>query len=217
MDKPILIYNSLTRKKEEFVPVEEGQVKMYACGITVSGDAHIGHAYQAVIFDVIRKYLEYCGYRVTYVRNYTDVDDKIINKARELNVPAMEYANKMVIKTDEELKRLGIENATIEPRATENIEEMIEFISELINKGYAYATEYGDVFFSVKKFPQYGKLSNRLVEEEISGVRKEVEPGKIDSQDFALWKSAKEGEIYWESPWGKGRPGWHIECSAMSM
>lgn len=213
----IYIYNVLTRKKELFVPIEEGKVKMYACGITASGDAHIGHAYQSVIFDVIKKYFEYKGYEVTYVRNYTDVDDKIIAKGNELGIDPQEYANNQIIKTDFELNKIGNDRATVQARATENINEMIDFIEKLIEKGYAYATEFGDVFFSVKKYPQYGKLSNRVVENSISGVRKDVEPGKIDNEDFALWKSAKKDEIYWEAPWGKGRPGWHIECSAMSM
>lgn len=213
----ISFYNVLTKKRELFTPIEEGKVKIYACGITVSGDAHIGHAYQAVIFDVIKKYFEYKGYEVTYVRNYTDVDDKIIAKGKELGIDPQEYARNQMIKTDLELGKLGVDKPTIQAKATENINEMIDFISRLIEKGYAYSTKFGDVFFSVKKYSQYGKLSNRLVEDSISGVRKEVEPGKIDSEDFALWKSAKEGEIYWESPWGKGRPGWHIECSTMSM
>lgn len=214
---PILIYNVLTRKKEVFVPIKENKVKMYACGITVSGDAHIGHAYQAVVFDCIKKYFEYRGYDVIYVRNYTDVDDKIIAKANELEVDPQDYANKQIIKTDLEFKKLGVDKATFQVRATENINEMIDFIIKLIEKGYAYSTGFGDVFFSVKKYKEYGKLSNRVGKKSISGVRKEVEAGKIDDEDFALWKNVKPGEIYWESPWGKGRPGWHIECSAMSM
>lgn len=213
----IYFHNVLTKKRELFVPIEEGKVKMYACGITVSGDAHIGHAYQAVIFDVIKKYFEYKGYHVTYVRNYTDVDDKIIAKGIELGIDPQEYAKKQIIKTDLELSNLGVDKPTVQAKATENINEMISFISKLIEKGYAYAAEAGDVFFSVEKYSQYGKLSNRVIEDSINGVRKDIEPGKLDSKDFALWKSAKEGEIYWESPWGKGRPGWHIECSTMSM
>ena len=213
----ISFYNVLTKKRELFTPIEEGKVKMYACGITVSGDAHIGHAYQAVIFDVIKKYFEYKGYDVTYVRNYTDVDDKIIAKGNELGIEPQEYAKNQIIKTDLELGKLGIDKPTVQAKATENISEMIDFISKLIEKGYAYSTEYGDVFFSIKMYSQYGKLSNRIIEDAISGVRKDIEPGKLDNEDFALWKSAKEGEIYWESPWGKGRPGWHIECSTMSM
>lgn len=213
----IYIYNVLSRKKELFVPIEEGKVKMYACGITVSGDAHIGHAYQSVIFDVIKKYFEYEGYEVIYVRNYTDVDDKIIDKGKKLGIDPQEYAKNQILKIDLELDKLGNDRATIQAKATENINDMIEFIENLIKKDYAYITKFGDVFFSVNKYSQYGKLSNRVIKDNISGVRKEVEPGKIDDEDFALWKSAKVGEIYWEAPWGKGRPGWHIECSAMSM
>lgn len=213
----IFIYNVLTRKREVFIPIEKEKVRMYACGITVSGDAHVGHAYQAVIFDVIKKYFEYKGYEVTYVRNYTDVDDKIIAKGIELGIDPQEYANSQIIKTDFELDKLGNDKPTVQARATENINEMIDFIAKLIEKGYAYATEFGDVFFSIKKCTQYGKLSNRVVENSISGARKDIEQGKIDNEDFALWKSAKVGEMYWESPWGIGRPGWHIECSTMSM
>lgn len=211
------VYNVLNRKKEEFVPLEEGKVKMYACGITASGDAHIGHAYQAIIFDVIKKYLEYIGYDVTYVRNYTDVDDKIIIKARELGINPTEYANKMMKKIDSELSQLFIEKPTIQSKATECIPDMIKFIERLIETGHAYSTENGDVFFKVSSFPEYGKLSNRIVDDSLSGVRKSVEPGKLDDKDFALWKNAKDDEIFWESPWGPGRPGWHIECSTMSM
>ncbi|WP_291578407.1 cysteine--tRNA ligase [Clostridium sp. UBA6640] len=213
----IYIYNVLSRKKELFTPIEEGKVKMYACGITVSGDAHIGHAYQSVIFDVIKKYLEYEGYEVIYVRNYTDVDDKIIDKGKKLGIDPQEYAKNQILKIDSELDKLGNDRATIQAKATENINEIIEFIEKLIKKDYAYVTKFGDVFFSVNKYSQYGKLSNRVIKDNISGVRKEVEPGKREDEDFALWKSAKIGEIYWEAPWGKGRPGWHIECSAMSM
>lgn len=211
------IYNVLNRKKEEFIPLEENKVKMYACGITASGSAHIGHAYQAIVFDVIRRYLEYIGYEVTYVRNYTDVDDKIILKARELQVNPSDYAKDIIKKIDRELDALHIERPTIESRATEAIEDIIKFIEKLIEKGYAYSTASGDVFFRVSSFDKYGDFSNIQIENSISGVRKEVEPGKQSVEDFALWKNAKDDEIYWDSPWGKGRPGWHIECSAMSM
>lgn len=211
------LYNVLSRTKEEFIPLEEGKVKMYACGITASGDAHIGHAYQAIIFDVIKKYLEYIGYKVTYVRNYTDVDDKIILKARELGVHPTDYANKMMKKIDNELSSLFIDKPTIQSKATECIPDMIKFIEKLIETDHAYSTENGDVFFKVSSFSEYGKLSNRIVDDSISGVRKSVEPGKLDDKDFALWKNAKNDEIFWDSPWGKGRPGWHIECSTMSM
>lgn len=211
------IYNVLSRKKEEFIPLEANKVKMYACGITASGSAHIGHAYQAIVFDVIRRYLEYAGYEVTYVRNYTDVDDKIILKARELKVEPAVYAKDMMKKIDKELDALHIGRPTIESRATEAIKDIIKFIEKLIEKGHAYSTENGDVFYRVSSFDNYGNFSNRQIEDSISGVRKEVEPGKESVEDFALWKNAKDDEIYWDSPWGKGRPGWHIECSAMSM
>lgn len=210
------IYNVLTRKKEKFVPQEGNKVKMYGCGITVSDNAHIGHAYQAVVFDVIRKYLRFKGYDVTYVRNYTDVDDKIIINARKLGVNPIDFANKFVLKTDKELDALKIERPTIQVRATEHIDEMIEFVKVLIDKGYAYVAFDGSVYFRVSKFENYGKFSNRLIDESLIGVRKEIEPGKEDDRDFAIWKSAGDDEIYWETPWGKGRPGWHIECSTMS-
>lgn len=211
------VYNVLNRKKELFKPLNPPHVNMYACGITVSGNAHIGHAYQAIIFDVIRKYLGYIGYYVNYVRNYTDVDDKIIIKARELNINPLDYANNLIIKTNHELELIGVDMPTTQARATECISDMIKFIEKLIAKNHAYVTETGDVFFSVNSFKNYGNFSNRIVEESISGVRKEVEPGKKDDKDFALWKSAKDDEIFWSSPWGNGRPGWHIECSTMSM
>jgi len=211
------IYNVLDGKKEEFVPQEEGKVKMYACGITVSGDAHIGHAYQAIIFDVVRNYLEFKGYKVTYVRNYTDVDDKIIINSRKNNENPLIYAERFVQKTNKELDDLKIKRPTIQARATECIDDMIDFISKLIDKGYAYATEEGCVYFDVESFKNYGNFSHINIDEALSGTRKEVEPGKRDDKDFALWKSAGTDEIFWDSPWGKGRPGWHIECSAMSM
>ena len=212
------VYNVLTRRKEEFKPLEEGKVRMYACGITASGSAHVGHAYQAVIFDVIRSYLQYSGYDVTYVRNYTDVDDKIIIKARELGVDPEEYAIKMMNEIDSQFEELGIVKPTIQSRATECINDMIAFIQKLIEKGHAYPTEFGDVYFKVSSYPYYGSFSNRLSGEDmLSGVRKELEPGKLDDRDFALWKHAGTDEIFWESPWGKGRPGWHIECSTMSI
>ena len=210
------VYNVLTRKKEVFIPQEENKVKMYACGITVSDNAHIGHAYQAIVFDVIRKYLRYRGYDVTYVRNYTDVDDKIILNARKLKINPIEYAEYFINKTDKELDQLDVERPSVQVRATENIYDMIEFIQNLIDKGYAYVAFDGSVYFRVSAFEDYGKFSNRLIDESLVGVRKEIEPGKEDSHDFALWKSAIDDEIFWETPWGKGRPGWHIECSAMN-
>lgn len=210
------IYNSLTRKKEEFVPLDGGNVKMYACGITVSADAHIGHAVQAIIFDIIRKYLEKRGYNVTYARNYTDVDDKIIANANKLGVNALEFAQKNIDKVEKLMAELKVTPPNLNLKATENIGNIIDFISKLIDKGYAYATPEGDVYFSVEKDKAYGKLSNRKLSEMISSVRIESEDNKRYPLDFALWKSAKPNEIYWDSPWGKGRPGWHIECSAMN-
>jgi len=210
------IYNTLSRKKEQFKPLNDNLVKMYACGITVSGDAHIGHAIQAIVFDIIRKYLEKREYKVIYARNYTDVDDKIIAKANELGIDAMELAKINIKKTDEDMLRLGVSEATMTLKATEHIKQIIEFVQNLIDKDYAYATEQGDVYFKVEKFKDYGKLSNRTLEDALDGVRVENEENKNSPYDFALWKSAKPNEIYWESPWGKGRPGWHIECSAMN-
>lgn len=210
------IYNSLTRTKEEFKPLKDGEVKMYACGITVSGEAHIGHAIQAMVFDIIRKYLEKKGYKVTYARNYTDVDDKIIANALKLGVNPLDFAKANIIKIDEEMDKLGVEKATLTLKATETIPQIIEFISKLIEKGYAYTTKEGDVYYDVEKFKDYGKLSNRNLEDAKNGVRVELLENKHSPLDFALWKSAKPEEIYWESPWGKGRPGWHIECSAMN-
>jgi len=213
----VKIYNSLKKAKEEFIPNEEGKVKMYACGITVYDDCHVGHAKQAITYDMISQYLKYKGYDVTYVRNYTDVDDKIIARANEMGINALDYSEKKIKEAEEDLDKLGIIDADIKPKASENINNIISFVDGLIKKGYAYSIENGDVYFSVKDFPQYGQLSNRNIDEMISGVRKEIEEGKKDPRDFALWKSAKEGEVSWKSPWGMGRPGWHIECSAMVL
>ena len=210
------IYNTLSGRKEEFIPQVEGHVNMYACGITVSGEAHIGHAYQALIYDIIRKFLEKCGYTVDYARNYTDVDDKIIAKSHETGIPADKYAEMMIEKIDHEMQRLQVDEPTRWLKATCCIEDIIDFIKVLIEKGHAYATADGDVYFSVESFKGYGKLSHRNLEDALSGVRIESEESKKNALDFALWKSAKAGEIFWESPWGKGRPGWHIECSAMN-
>ncbi len=211
------IYNVLNRKKEEFVPIEDKKVKMYGCGITVSNSAHVGHAYQAVIFDVLYKYLTTLGYDVTYVRNYTDIDDKIIKKANELHMNPLEYAEKLIAKTNKEMDLLGVRRPDIEARVTKSIPEIIDFIEKLIEKGYAYSTSVGNVYFKVNSFPSYGSFSNREISNSISGVRKEIEEDKIDDRDFALWKKSLENEIYWNSPWGRGRPGWHIECSAMNL
>ena len=210
------IYNTLTGKKQEFIPIEQGKVKMYACGITVSGEAHIGHAYQALIYDIIRKYLEKIGYSVTYARNYTDVDDKIIAKSNETGIPAEKYAEDMIKIIDREMERLHVDEPNVWLKATKSIDDIISFTSTLIEKGHAYPTEKGDVYFSVDSFPSYGKLSHRNLDDALNGVRVDNDELKKNPLDFALWKSAKEGEPYWDSPWGKGRPGWHIECSTMN-
>ena len=210
------IYNTLTGKKQEFEPIDKNNVKMYACGITVSGEAHIGHAYQALIYDIIRKFLEKSGYKVTYARNYTDVDDKIIAKSNETGIPADEYAKKMIENIDEQMARLKVDDPSLWLKATERIDDIIAFVQTLVDKGHAYATEKGDVYFSVESFPSYGKLSHRNLEDAMNGVRVDNDEMKKNPLDFALWKSAKEGEPSWTSPWGEGRPGWHIECSTMN-
>ncbi len=210
------IYNTLSGSKMEFVPITEGKVNMYACGITVSGEAHIGHAYQALIYDIIRKYLEKKGYEVTYARNYTDVDDKIIAKSNETGIPAEKYALDMIENINVQMRRLNVDDPSIWIKATESMDEIIAFVETLIEKGHAYSTDKGDVYFSVDSFPSYGKLSHRNLEDAMNGVRVENDESKKNPLDFALWKSAKPGEPMWDSPWGKGRPGWHIECSAMN-
>ena len=212
----IRLYNTLTRRKEDFVPVKEGEVGIYACGVTVYDTCHIGHARSAINFDVITRYLRYRGYRVTYVKNFTDVDDKIIAKANREGVGFREISERYIVEHDEDMGRLGVERPTVTPRATEHIAGMIDLINRLIGNGLAYAVPGGDVYFAVKNFNGYGRLSGRNLDEMISGAR--IAPGekKKDPLDFALWKASKEGEPWWDSPWGKGRPGWHIECSVMS-
>lgn len=210
------LYNSLTRTKEEFIPLDGKNVKMYACGITPSAEAHIGHLYQALIYDIMRKFLEKEGFSVVYARNYTDVDDKIIAKSNELHIPAEEYAKEMIENIDNEMRIFQIDEPNIWLYATKNIDNMIDFIEKLIEKGHAYPTSKGDVYFSVETFPSYGKLSGRKTDDALDGVRVENDEEKKAPLDFALWKSAKEGEPFWNSPWGKGRPGWHIECSVMN-
>ncbi|MFH0839061.1 MAG: cysteine--tRNA ligase [Candidatus Omnitrophota bacterium] len=223
---PIRIYNTLTRKKEEFLPITPGEVTVYVCGVTVYDECHIGHARSAVMFDVIRKYFRYRGFKVTFVKNITDIDDKIIEKARTLakvsaGIKLLKEMCQEVVKRYiklyyRDMENLGVEKPDIEPRATEHIPDIIKMIEQLINKNYAYEAD-GSVYFSVGKFKDYGRLSNQDLEHMLSGVRVDVEKGKKDKLDFALWKSAKEDEPFWVSPWGKGRPGWHIECSLMSM
>lgn len=212
----VRIFNTFSGRKEEFKPTDGNNVKMYACGITVSGEAHIGHAYQALIYDIIRKYLEKRGYKVKYARNYTDVDDKIIAKSNETGIPADKYAADMIKKIDAEMKRLKVDEPSVWIKATESMDDIIAFIEKLIEKGYAYPTEKGDVYYSVEKFPSYGNLSHRNLDDAMNGVRVDNDEMKKNPLDFALWKSAKAGEPFWQSPWGKGRPGWHIECSAMN-
>lgn len=214
--RDILITNTLTNKKELLKPVEPGHIKMYACGVTVYDDCHIGHAMQAIFFDVIRNYLEFCGYNVTYVRNYTDVDDKIINRARELNIPPLELSKKIIQSSNEDMANLRIRKATYEPLVSETIPEIIAMIENLINKGHAYPTKEGDVYFRVKSKKDYGKLSNRKPDDMRSGTRSLASSEKEDELDFALWKKDETPGASWESPWGPGRPGWHIECSAMA-
>lgn len=211
------IYNSMTRKKEELIPLEEGKIKMYACGITVYDLSHIGHARQAIVYSMISEYLRYRGYDVKYVRNYTDVDDKIINRANLLGKDALEFSKEQILETEEDMRSLHVKDADINTKASDYIEKIISFIEVLIKKGFAYPTKSGNVYYIVRNFKKYGKLSNRKIDELLNGVRKDVEEEKKDPLDFALWKSAKPGEIYWESPWGKGRPGWHIECSVMAL
>ncbi len=211
------IYNVMSRSKEDFVPITPGVVKMYACGITVSGDAHVGHAYQSVVFDVITRYLRYKGFDVTYVRNYTDVDDNIIKNANTIGQDPMEFAEEHIATIDKQMDALGNNPPTVMARATHCIDDIIKFIEQLIANGHAYAADTGDVYFRLASFPEYGKLSHINMEKNEVAVRKDLEPGKQNDLDFALWKSAKPGEIYWDSPWGRGRPNWHIECSAMNM
>ena len=211
------IYNSMTRQKEEFIPLDGKNVKMYACGITVYDLSHIGHARQAITYAMIADYLRYRGYNVKYVRNYTDVDDKIINRANSIGRNALDFSKEQIEETEKDMKNLHITDANVNALASENIDNIIKFVEGLIKTGHAYKSETGDVYYDVRSFKEYGKLSNRNVDDMINGVRKDIEPGKRDPIDFALWKSAKPGEISWESPWGKGRPGWHIECSAMVL
>lgn len=208
------IFNTLTREKEEFKPITEGEVKIYSCGPTVYNYIHIGNARPICVFDVLRRYLEYRGYKVTFVQNFTDIDDKIIKKANEEGTDYKTVSEKYIEEFWKDAKGLNFRPATVHPKATENIDKIIEIVSGLIENGHAYAVD-GDVYFSPKTFPEYGKLSHQPLEELEAGARIMVGDIKRDPMDFALWKAAKPGEPYWDSPWGKGRPGWHIECSAM--
>lgn len=209
------LYNSLTRKKEEFQPIKPNEVTMYSCGPTVYNYFHIGNARPFIIFDALRCYLEYRGNKVTMVQNFTDVDDKMINKANELNMTVKELADQFINEYFTDADGLGIKHATYQPKATENIDSIIELIEKLINKGYAYNVD-GDVYFSTKKFKGYGKLSHQPLDDLELGARIDINEQKRDPMDFALWKKKKPNEPAWQSPWGMGRPGWHIECSAMA-
>lgn len=210
------IYNTMTGKKEDFVPLREGFAGIYACGVTVYDVCHIGHARSAIVFDIIRRYLKFRGYDVRFVKNFTDIDDKIINRAKKEGIPWDEVARKYTEKYCEDMGRLGVQSADVEPKATEHIPEIIELVKGLMDKGFAYEID-GDVYFEVNRFSDYGKLSGRNLSDMMAGARVDVDERKRNPMDFALWKSSKEGEPSWESPWGPGRPGWHIECSAMSM
>lgn len=210
------IYNTLTRRKEPFTPLEPGKVNMYVCGMTVYDYCHLGHARVMVAFDVVTRYLRWRGYDVTYVRNITDIDDKILKRADENGETIAALTQRMIVAMHEDEARLGVLRPNHEPRATGHVAEIIAMIETLIDKGYAYPAENGDVYYRVRKFAGYGKLNNRNLDEMRAGARVEVEEHKEDPLDFVLWKAAKPGEASWSSPWGEGRPGWHIECSAMS-
>lgn len=213
----IRLYNTLTRKKEELDTLEPGVVKMYVCGPTVYNDAHVGHAMSALVFDIIRRYLEYRGFRVKHVMNYTDVDDKIINRANQMGIDPFDLAKKYIEDFDQNLKDLNILPATSKPQVSKTMPQIIAFVQGLIEKGYAYPAANGDVYFRVTRDEDYGRLSGRKLEEMQAGARIEIGEQKEHPMDFALWKAAKPGEPAWDSPWGKGRPGWHIECSAMNL
>jgi cysteinyl-tRNA synthetase len=212
----VRIYNTMSRRKDELMPLTPGEVRMYVCGVTVYDSSHIGHARSALAFDVLRRYLRFKGYRVTFVRNYTDVDDRIIRRANEAGVSAAEISERFIAAEREDMASLGILPPDVDPKATDHIPEMVALIERLIARGIAYEVD-GDVYFEIRRFPPYGKLSGKNLEELLAGARVEVDERKRDPRDFALWKAAKPGEPSWESPWGPGRPGWHIECSAMAM
>ena len=212
------LYNTLSRQKETFKPLTPGKVGLYACGVTVYDDCHLGHARSCVAFEVLVRYLERRGLKVTWVRNFTDIDDKILRRAQETGVPWKEVAERYIASFREDMTALGVPPAQIEPKATEHIPQILDLIRRLEDLGFAYGRQTGgDVFFRVRRFPGYGKLSGQKVEDMESGARIEVDPNKEDPLDFVLWKASKPGEPAWDSPWGPGRPGWHIECSAMSM
>ena len=213
----IKFYNSLTNQKEDFVPIREGEVGMYVCGMTVYDNCHLGHARAMMAFDILARYLRYQNYKVNFVRNITDIDDKIIDRANENSETIDALTDRTIASMHEDFLKLGLELPTNEPRATDHIEGMIKMISGLIDKGHAYHSESGDVFFAVRTFPEYGKLSNKNIDDLNPGARIKEDESKKDPLDFVLWKSAKPNEPSWDSPWGQGRPGWHIECSVMSL
>ncbi len=212
----MLIYNTQTRRKEEFVPIEEGKVRIYACGPTVYNYFHIGNARPFIVFDTLRRYFEHKGYEVKFVQNFTDIDDKMIRRANEEGITVKELGERFIEEYYKDADALGIERATVNPKATEHIPEIIAMIEKLVAKGLAYACDNGDVYYNTQAFPGYGKLCGQNLEDLESGARIDVDPNKKHPMDFALWKAQKPGEPAWDSPWGKGRPGWHIECSAMS-
>lgn len=211
------IYNTQTRKKEEFIPIEEGKVSIYACGPTVYNYFHIGNARPFIVFDTLRRYLEHKGYEVKFVQNFTDIDDKMIRRANEEGITVKELGDRYIKEYYKDADALGIERATVNPKATEHISEIIDLIRKLEEKGLAYACPNGDVYYNTRGFAGYGKLSGQNLDDLENGARIDVDPNKRDPMDFAVWKAQKPGEPAWESPWGMGRPGWHIECSAMSM
>ena len=213
----IKFYNSLTNQKEDFVPIREGEVGVYVCGMTVYDNCHLGHARAMMAFDILARYLRYQNYKVNFIRNITDIDDKIIERANENKETIDALTDRTIASMQEDFSKLGLEIPTNEPRATDHIEGMIAMISTLIDKGHAYHSEGGDVFFAVRTFPEYGKLSNKNIDDLNPGSRIEEDDSKKDPLDFVLWKSAKPNEPSWNSPWGLGRPGWHIECSVMSL
>ena len=209
------IHNTLTGKKEYFVPIDQGKVKIYVCGVTVYDDIHMGHARSMIVFDMVVKYLRYSGYEVTHITNFTDVDDKIINRANEAGIPPLELSARYIREYFRDAEALGIGRADIYPKASESMDDIIAMVREIIDNGFAYEAEDGSVYFSVRKVKDYGRLTHRSLDDMESSGRIAEDPMKKDQMDFAIWKSAKPGEISWDSPWGKGRPGWHIECSAM--
>src|SRR5438128_2040257 len=211
-----MVYNTMSRTKEPLVTMRAGELRMYSCGVTVYDLSHVGHAKMMIVFDVIARYLRFAGYRVTFVRNFTDIEDKIIRRANEEGVPAREISERYIAAFREDIAALGVQAPDVEPKATDHVPEMLALIERLVAGGFAYVVD-GDVYFEVRRFPAYGKLSGKNLDELLAGARVEVDARKRDPRDFALWKASKPGEPAWDSPWGPGRPGWHIECSAMAM